>query len=110
MENRAIKSTTVRGLAQPTGAILHASLPWIIEPEKRLPFDRAKAKQLLAEAGYPHGFEVTLLDCPNNRYVNDEKICQALAAMWSQIGVATRVTAMPRANNVIPQWVTISGD
>ena len=50
------------------------------------------------------------LDCPNNRYVNDEKICQALAAMWSQIGVATRITAMPRANNVIPQWVTISGD
>ena len=42
--------------------------------------------------------------------VNDEKICQALAAMWSQIGVATRITAMPRANNVIPQWVTISGD
>jgi peptide/nickel transport system substrate-binding protein len=37
------------------------------------------------------------LDCPNNRYVNDEKICQALAAMWSQIGVNTRVNAMPRA-------------
>jgi peptide/nickel transport system substrate-binding protein len=52
---------------------------------------------LLTEAGYPNGFEVTL-DCPNNRYVNDEKICQALAAMWSQIGVATNVTAMPRAN------------
>src|SRR5208337_3320193 len=48
-------------------------------------------------AGYPQGFEVTL-DCPNNRYVNDEKICQALAAMWSQIGVATSVTALPRAN------------
>ena len=37
------------------------------------------------------------LDCPNNRYVNDEKICQALAAMWSQIGVTTKVNAMPRA-------------
>ena len=38
------------------------------------------------------------LDCPNNRYVNDEKICQALAAMWSQVGVTTKVNAMPRAN------------
>ena len=64
--------------------------------EARLPFDKDKAKKLLADAGYPNGFEVTL-DCPNNRYVNDEKICQALAAMWSQIGVATRVNAMPRA-------------
>jgi peptide/nickel transport system substrate-binding protein len=93
----AIHSTTMRGLSQPTGAMLPAPLPWIVAPEKRFPFDRAKAKQLLAEAGYPNGFEVTL-DCPNNRYVNDEKICQALAAMWSQIGVATSVSALPRAN------------
>jgi len=50
------------------------------------------------------------LDCPNNRYVNDEKICQALAAMWSQIGVATRINAMARANNVIPQRSTMGGD
>jgi peptide/nickel transport system substrate-binding protein len=91
-----LRSTTMRGLSKPTGAMLPAPLPWIVEPEKRYPFDRAKAKQLLAEAGYPNGFEVTL-DCPNNRYVNDEKICQALAAMWSQIGVTTSVTAMPRA-------------
>src|SRR5258706_3131099 len=92
-----LRSTTMRGLSKPTGAMLPAPLPWIVEPEKRYPFDRAKAKQLLAEAGYPNGFEVTL-DCPNNRYVNDEKICQALAAMWSQIGVTTSVTAMPRTN------------
>ncbi len=59
------------------------------ELEKRLPYDKAHAKALLAEAGYPNGFEVTL-DCPNNRYVNDEKICQALAAMWAQIGVETQ--------------------
>src|SRR5215472_16271740 len=93
----AIKTTTMRGLSKPTGAMLPAPLPWIAEPETRFPFDREKSKKLLAEAGYPNGFEVTL-DCPNNRYVNDEKICQALAAMWSQIGVTTSVTAMPRAN------------
>src|SRR5271169_5517686 len=89
-------SSVMRGLSRPTGAMLPAPLPWIVAPEKRFAFDRAKAKQLLAEAGYPNGFEVTL-DCPNNRYVNDEKICQALAAMWSQIGVVTAVTALPRA-------------
>ena len=92
----AIKTTTMRGLSKPTGAMLPAPLPWIAEPETRFPFDREKSKKLLAEAGYPNGFEVTL-DCPNNRYVNDEKICQALAAMWSQIGVKTSVTALPRA-------------
>jgi len=92
----AIRTTTMRGLSKPTGAMLPAPLPWIAEPEIRFPFDREKAKKLLAEAGYPNGFEVTL-DCPNNRYVNDEKICQALAAMWSQIGVKTSVTALPRA-------------
>ncbi len=93
----AIKTSTMRGLAQPTGAMLPS--PKFSNPdlEKRFPFDRERAKKLLAEAGYPNGFEVTL-DCPNNRYVNDEKICQALAAMWSQIGVATRVNTMPRAN------------
>ena len=83
----AIKKNTMRGLSKPVGrdaALADArSTP---EIEKRLPFDRERAKKLLADAGYPNGFEVTL-DCPNNRYVNDEKICQALAAMWSQIGV-----------------------
>jgi peptide/nickel transport system substrate-binding protein len=58
--------------------------------------DRAKAKQLLADAGYPNGFEVTL-DCPNNRYVNDEKMCVAIAAMLAQVGITVKVNAMPRA-------------
>ncbi len=87
----------MRGLSQPTGAMLPSPVQSTPELEKRLPFDKAKAKKLLAEAGYPNGFEVTL-DCPNNRYVNDEKICQALAAMWAQIGVTINVNAMPRAN------------
>jgi peptide/nickel transport system substrate-binding protein len=92
----AIHKTTMRGLSKPTGALLPAPPMSSPDIEARLPYDKEKAKKLLADAGYPNGFEVTL-DCPNNRYVNDEKICQALAAMWSQIGVATRVNAMPRA-------------
>jgi len=93
----AIKNTTMRGLSQPTGALLPSPVQSTPELERRLPFDRAKAKQLLADAGYGGGFEVTL-DCPNNRYINDEKICIALAAMWTQVGVSTKVNAMPRAN------------
>jgi peptide/nickel transport system substrate-binding protein len=92
----AIQKATMRGLSKPTGAILPSPKTSTPEIERRLPYDKEKAKKLLADAGYPNGFEVTL-DCPNNRYVNDERICQALAAMWSQIGVATKVNAMPRA-------------
>ena len=50
----------------------------------------------MAEAGYAEGFEVTL-DCSNNRYINDEQICAALAAMWAQLKVKVKVNAMPRA-------------
>jgi peptide/nickel transport system substrate-binding protein len=64
--------------------------------EKRLPYDLAAARKLMADAGFAQGFEVTL-DCPNNRYINDEEICIALAGMWAQIGVKVRVNAMPRA-------------
>jgi len=92
----AIQKTTMRGLSKPSGAMLPSPLTSTPEIEKRLPYDRELAKKLLAEAGYPNGFEVTL-DCPNNRYVNDEKICQALAAMWAQIGIKVAVNAMPRA-------------
>jgi peptide/nickel transport system substrate-binding protein len=92
----AIKKNTMRGLAAPSGAMLPSPLQTTAEVEKRLPYDRERAKKLLAEAGYANGFEVTL-DCPNNRYINDEKICQALAAMWSQVGVNTKVNTMPRA-------------
>jgi peptide/nickel transport system substrate-binding protein len=92
----AIRKNTMRGLSKPTGAILPSPAMSTPEIERRLPFDKEKAKKLLAEAGYPNGFEVTL-DCPNNRYVNDERICQALAAMWTQIGVNTKVNTMPRA-------------
>jgi len=92
----AIKKNTMRGLSAPSGAMTPSPVATTPEVEKRLPFDKEKAKKLLADAGYPNGFEITL-DCPNNRYINDEKICQALAAMWSQVGVNTKVNTMPRA-------------
>ena len=60
--------------------------------DKRPPLDIAKAKGLLAEAGYPDGFQLTM-DCPNDRYVMDEQICTAISAMLAKIGVKLDVYA-----------------
>jgi peptide/nickel transport system substrate-binding protein len=57
-----------------------------------IPYDPEAAKKLLTEAGYPDGFEITL-GTPNDRYINDEKIAQAVAQMWTRIGVKTAVDA-----------------
>ena len=94
----AIKTQVMRGLSTPTaipfpnpkGEGIPAAL------DKRLAFDPATSKRLLAEAGYPAGFGFTL-HCPNDRYVNDEKICTALAAMWARVGLNVKVEAMPKA-------------
>ncbi len=93
----SLRTRLMRGQAVPTGSITPSPLGGFNDPEieKRLPFDLARARTLMAEAGYPQGFEVTL-DCPNNRYINDEEICIALAAMWSQINLKVKVNGMPR--------------
>lgn len=62
-----------------------------LKPDK---FDAAQAKKLLVEAGYPDGFGITI-HAPNNRYVNDEQIAQAVAQMLSRVGIVTKVDAMP---------------
>jgi peptide/nickel transport system substrate-binding protein len=92
-----IKRAVMRGLAEPTGAIIAPQVNgWTKEAHQRLPYSVDTAKKLLAEAGYPNGFEFTL-DCPNNRYINDEEICKALVAMWARIGLKVGLNAMPRA-------------
>jgi peptide/nickel transport system substrate-binding protein len=94
----AIKTQVMRGLSIPT-AVMYA--PQVAGYPKDLdkvkPADRDKARKLLADAGYAQGFEVTL-DCPNNRYINDEAICVAVAGMLAQINVKVKVNAMPRVN------------
>ena len=93
-----LKVKLMSGQSVPTGGLTPSPLGAYNDAqlEARLPFDLAKARALMAEAGYGDGFEVTL-DCPNNRYINDEEICIALASMWAQIKVKLRVNAMPRA-------------
>jgi peptide/nickel transport system substrate-binding protein len=93
----AIRSRIMRGAATPT-ALMEA--PGIngfpAELNKRLPYDPNAAKKLLAEAGYPEGFGVTL-NCPNDRYVNDSEICQAVAVMLARIGVKVDLVAEAKA-------------
>ncbi|MDE2393967.1 MAG: ABC transporter substrate-binding protein [Burkholderiales bacterium] len=94
----AIKNKLMNGQSYPTGGLTPSPLGDYNDPEieRRFPFDLAAARKLMAEAGYGDGFEVQL-DCPNNRYINDESICVALAGMWSQIKVRVKVNAMPVA-------------
>ena len=93
----AIQKSVMRGSSDPTGAIIQRAVNgWTKEAHVRLPYDQKKARELLAAAGYPNGFSFTL-DCPNNRYINDEEICKALVTMWAQVGLKVSLNAMPRA-------------
>ena len=93
----AIKRTVMRGQSFPTNLMVAPGIngymkdldkrPALLKPEE--------AKKMLADAGYPNGFEVGM-DCPNDRYVNDEKICQAVVAMLARIGVKVNLRAQTR--------------
>ncbi len=88
-----IRSKVMRGAAQPAGLPVAPGVRgYDAELDKRLPYDPAAARKLLAEAGYPDGFDLTL-NCPNDRYVNDAEICQAVTAMWTKVGVKTKLVA-----------------
>ncbi|MDO9479300.1 MAG: ABC transporter substrate-binding protein [Hydrogenophaga sp.] len=90
-----IARVTLRGLGQPTGALVAPQVNgWSEAVHKRYPFDVAAAQKLLADAGYKDGFEVDFA-CPNNRYINDEQICQAVTSMWARIGVKAKLRTLP---------------
>jgi peptide/nickel transport system substrate-binding protein len=98
----AIKSRVMRNAATPTALLLGPGVRGF-QPDmnKRLPYDPEAAKKLLAEAGYPNGFEVAL-NCPNDRYVNDSAICVAVSAQLARVGIKinlqaeTKVTYFPK--------------
>jgi len=94
---QAIKTQVMRGLSVPTGIMFAPqSHGYPKDLDKPVTPNREEAKKLLAAAGYPQGFEITL-DCPNNRYVADEKICVAIAGMLAQVNMKVKVNSMPRA-------------
>ena len=83
----AIKRVVMRNAATPTGLMIAPGINGFQEDMNDRPaYDPDAAKKLLAEAGYPDGFPVTL-DCPNDRYVNDEEICTAVIPMLERVGI-----------------------
>ncbi|MGZ9032740.1 MAG: ABC transporter substrate-binding protein, partial [Burkholderiaceae bacterium] len=89
----AIQKAVMRGASQPVALMVAPGITGFpAELNQRMPVDIEAAKKLMADAGYPQGFEVGM-NCPNDRYVSDEAICKAIAAMLDKIGVKVSLTA-----------------
>lgn len=89
----AIVDRVMGGVAVPAGELLPWPLFGTREDAEPDAFDPDRARALLAEAGFPNGFEVTLFT-PNDRYINDERVAQAVAQMLARIGIRTSVDSM----------------
>lgn len=95
VNNTAIVDTIMKGFASP-GAQQGPKGYMGYKEELKPRYDLEKAKQLMKEAGYENGFEVSMI-APNNRYVNDEKIAQAVASMLAKINIKVNLKTMPKA-------------
>jgi len=95
-----IVERVMEGVAIPASQLLADSFFGTSPNLKPMKFDPDAAKKLLADAGYPNGFAITIHG-PNDRYINDGRIIQTIAQMWSRIGLDAKVEAMP--------WATFAG-
>ena len=94
----AILQTIMRGNAEPASQLVSPAMRGFSPGNDERPaFDVDAAKALLAEAGYADGFGFGL-KCPNDRYLNDEAVCQAAVSMLAQIGLTAELDAMPVRN------------
>ncbi|MCY3877804.1 MAG: ABC transporter substrate-binding protein [Rhodobacteraceae bacterium] len=95
----AIKQVVMRGQSQPAGMISPPFVNgWNEEMDSSSRTDVEGARALMSEAGYADGFSIQL-DCPNDRYINDEGICQAAVGMLAQIGITVNLDAKPKAQH-----------
>ncbi|MBI4205783.1 MAG: ABC transporter substrate-binding protein [Betaproteobacteria bacterium] len=94
INRQAIAERVMEGLALPAANVVSPSVFGHDPAVKPEPYDPQGARKLLNEAGYPDGFALTLAT-PNNRYINDEQVAQAVAQMLTRIGIATKVEALP---------------
>jgi peptide/nickel transport system substrate-binding protein len=93
INREAIQRVTMRGQSTPQGTLATSFINGYTKEIDQLPkYDVNAAKALLAQAGYPNGFTTTL-HCTNDRYVNDEGICQAAVGMLGQIGIKATLVA-----------------
>ena len=97
IDTEAIIDRLMRRAARPAALMVSEGIRGYSKAlDTRLPFDTAAARRLLVEAGYPEGFEVTL-NCPNDRYVNDAEICQAVAAQLARVDIRVKLQAEPKS-------------
>lgn len=99
INRQAIVERVMENAAIPTGQYLRPGAFSYVPDLKPAAYNPDKAKALLKDAGFPKGMRITIHG-PNNRYVNDGKIIQAVAQMWQRIGVQTTVEALPWSNFV----------
>ena len=120
IDRKAMAARTMEGLALPASNIVSPGIFGYNDALKVEAYDPDGAKKLLAEAGYPDGFGLTLHG-PNNRYINDERIVQTVAQFFSRIGIQTKVQTLPlsvyfskaRAGEfsvALLGWGTLAGD
>jgi peptide/nickel transport system substrate-binding protein len=89
----AIQRVVMRGASNPTALMVGPGINGFSpELNKRLPYDPEAAKKLLADAGYPTGFTIDM-NCPNDRYVNDGQICEAVSANLARVGIRVNLKA-----------------
>jgi len=92
----AIVDRVMEGVAIPAGQLLPETFFGVSPNLKPEAYNPEAAKKLLVDAGYPNGFGLTLHG-PNDRYINDAKICQAIGQMLTRIGIDTKVETMPKS-------------
>jgi peptide/nickel transport system substrate-binding protein len=95
IDMEAIKSRVMRDQSVPSALLISPLLYERADEFQRHPFDPDAARKLLADAGYPDGFELTM-DCPNDRYVNDEAICQAVVSFLARVGIKVNLLAQTK--------------
>ena len=99
INRHAIKKIVMRDQSRPAGVIMPPFVNGWTESLDQAPDpDIGTARALMAEAGYGDGFSIRL-NCPNDRYVNDESVCRAAVAMLAQIGIAVTMEALPKAQH-----------
>ena len=99
INRESIKKVVMRGQSDPTGVIMPPFVNGWTEKLNEYPaYDLDKAKALMSDAGYSNGFDI-VLNCPNDRYINDEAICQAAVGMMAQIGINVTLDAKPKAQH-----------
>ena len=96
INRQAMVDKVMEGLAVPAGQLLPKGFHGVSPNMKPDPYDVNAAKKLMKEAGYEKGFELTIHG-PNDRYINDAKIAEALGQMLSRIGIKCKVETMPKA-------------